>query len=83
MVQKVPSKKALRHVEDIVFEYERWQPVVGWGNKSMLPTDPGRFSFHYPQNPNSVFSAIRMSMALSLLGHSMKLPLLFLVDGQS
>ena len=27
------------------YEYERWQPVVGWGNyKHFLPSDPGRWS---------------------------------------
>jgi hypothetical protein len=47
MVQKVPSKKALRHAEHIVFEYERWQPVIGWGSKSLLPTDAGNYSNEY------------------------------------
>jgi hypothetical protein len=47
MVQKVPSKKALRHAEHIVFEYERWQPVIGWGSKSLLPTDPGSYANEY------------------------------------
>jgi len=35
-------------VEQVVFEYERWQPVILWGHTPtpghFLPTDPGRWS---------------------------------------
>ncbi len=28
--------------EQVVYEYQRWEPVIGWG-PSLLPTDPGRY----------------------------------------
>lgn len=82
MVQKIPSKKALRHVEDIVYEFERWQPVVGWGNKSMLPTDPGRSPLTPLLSSWSTGSATPMNMEQNLPVHLMRWLLRFLMDGQ-
>lgn len=42
----VPFVKDATRRQDRVYEYERWQPFVLWGNTypgHMLPSDPGRF----------------------------------------
>jgi vacuolar protein sorting-associated protein 13A/C len=46
-VERTSLSRAISYREDIVFEYQRWQPVMEWGNDypgHLMPTDPGRWS---------------------------------------
>jgi len=43
------KQDAFHEIEQYEYEYERWQPIVGWGQSypgHLLPTDPGSFSNH-------------------------------------
>jgi hypothetical protein len=46
-IQKMSSQMTSLYQEILVYEYERWQFVLGWGNSypgHLLPLDPGRWS---------------------------------------
>jgi hypothetical protein len=47
LVRRLPAREALAVHHEVVYEYQRWQPVIGWGSKypgHLLPTDPGKWS---------------------------------------
>lgn len=47
LVSRVSLLEALSLHHEVLYEYQRWQPIVGWGNKypgHLLPTDPGKWS---------------------------------------
>lgn len=46
-LRKMSHKMAMSYKEILVYEYERWQPLLDWGNSypgHLLPIDPGRWS---------------------------------------
>lgn len=47
-VQVVTLEEASSVIEQVIYEFERWQPVILWGHTPtpghFLPTDPGRWS---------------------------------------
>ncbi len=47
------AERAASYKEEVIFEYERWQPAVGWGNSypgHLLPIDPGKYALYYTNN---------------------------------